>query len=504
MTTLEQLRSELRLLNLPSALAFINHLLAVSRGDRRDPKLETLLKTSEVPVPEFLCQFLAKHVILNSSIVGPLAMDFSKYRRLAGMYFDLEDPIISQPGWKSADPTAFFERFGGMQLPSQQLIPFREYGLALALFRDSGVCPNSGFDIRAECERVLGMTVEQFMQFGFMCMASMTGAHQPLTFDYFVKAYTLGFKFSIPEVWSSFLRRVASTPEQFRDVCFRPEYRVDDERYVPSEFNPLLRHPLIEIKAGHFLAPDPMLLVARTTWGLFYDLFERYGGSFTKRFGDVFGSLVGQLLRSVYPGIAIWSDDGDRQTGPPGRRGDWAYKGKSRTVLIECKSLRPNINLMALASEASVADAARRVAEALDQLGEHDAAIQRGDWSGQGLSPGPTVHVVVTYGRFSTINGPFFRKRIEAQLKGKKAVAPYVVLSIQELDCVIRLVELGRHIDDLALEMAKDESFDVLHKYHAEVAKMAVSTFSAERARGFLDGIAPTIIAERDPLRAVR
>jgi hypothetical protein len=94
----------------------------------------------------------------------------------------------------------------------------------------------------------------------------------------------------------------------------------------------------------------------------------------------------------------------------------------------------------------------------------------------------------VTFGRFSTVNGPFFRKRIEGMME-VKPTAPYVVLSIQELDAVIRLAERGKSLDEVLSKLASNDTFNVLYQYQSELAKEAVSTFSGRRGKAFLDGI---------------
>src|SRR5439155_10546102 len=56
-----------------------------------------------------------------------------------------------------------------------------------------------------------------------------------------------------------------------------------------------------------FVAVDPDLIVHRSTLGLFFDLFDKGGTSFSERFGYVFDKFVGQLLSSACPQERLWS-----------------------------------------------------------------------------------------------------------------------------------------------------------------------------------------------------
>ena len=483
--TLSDIRGELQTLHVPSSLAFLNHVLAVSRSERKDPQLERHLGILAHPLPVFVCHFLAKQIILNSSPLGPYRLDWGLLRRLIGMCIDLEDPIVSNPEWKNADPSGFFERVLAQQIPPQNLKELREYGLALALFGDS----ESDFDLRGECERELQMPLEKFLQFGFLCSAATSAWQQGsvLTHDYLRQAYAAGVNIAVPEVWGPFLQRAACTPERFRQVCQDPTYRVCDERFAVSEFNPLTLYPLIEISPGRFLAPDPKLIVIRTTWGLFHDLFKARGCHFSTRFGAPFSRLVGRLLKSVCPLDRLWTDD--LPSGAAGRRGDWAYVGQQRTVLIECKSARPTLELTSMASEESVEDAATRIAGALEQLIDQDAAVQRGEWIADGLVPKSTVHLVVTFGQFTTLNGPFFRRRIEKALaeRGRTPSAPYVVLGIQEFDAVIHLAELGERIDEVISRLSTGTSFNPLDHYQAQLKENMISRFARHYGEMVMD-----------------
>ncbi len=162
-------------------------------------------------------------------------------------------------------------------------------------------------------------------------------------------------------------------------------------------------------------------------------------------------------------------------------------------MLIECKSLRPSLELVTYGSDKSVQDTRGRIVSVLEQLIGHDRTIQQGHWQTQGILPKPAVCVVVTYGRIQTINGPFVRKRVRQKLadNGLEAL-PFVVLSLEELDMAIRLVELGHPLDDVISSLAgHEDSFEPLAQFAVELKSRAVSSFTHDKGKAFMDGISP-------------
>jgi hypothetical protein len=501
-TTLERLRDELSVLKLDDSLLFLNRLLAAARADTPDPTLEPVLRARNARAPAFVVHFLAKHLLLNASNLGPYPLDGRRFLRLMDLYFRLDDPISSDPDWPTADPTGFFERMLAQQIPPQRRDLLQHYGLGLGLFRDVGVVrtPTHPYGLRADIEGALGMSVETFMAMGFLCSglqrASLNGVPCQGTFDhmYLAEANIQGLGFCRPEVWGRFLPRMACDRDGFRLACADPRYVVRDARYAQFEFNPLLRFPIIDVGGGRFVTVDPHLLAERTTLGLFYDLFERDGVAFSERFGYVFDRFVGNLLGSVCPAESLWWEADTTRPKPKnaGKVADWAYRGNTHTILFECKSLRPSLELVTYGSEEGVRATRGRIVSALEQLIRHAGTIQTGTWAGHGLVPGPVVGVVVTYGRIQTMNGPFMRRRIAEDLAGRNLVPiPHVVLSLEELDHVVRLVELGHPLDEVIAALASaEESFDPLRQFApAFEGQRAISTFGYDRGQRFMDNV---------------
>lgn len=487
-----EIRRLLQAAKLDDSLLFLTHLLAVTCKEVSDSKLEQWISRLKNRPPEFVILFVAKWLLLEASNFGPDVIDCHMYKRIQDLYFQLRDPIAYDPEWRDAEPSGFFERMLGNQIPVQNRFKTRDIGLTLALFRDAGTPRKPGdYDLRADLETELGMPIEEFIAMGYLSSAAcqVKGIRGTLTPMYFAEAFRQGITWCTPEAWGPFLRRVSCTRDEFRACCTRPEYRVGEPRFLPFEFNPIYRYPLVDVGERRLIAVAPDVLAKRVTWGLFFDLFERYRTTFSQRFGDVFDRLVGDLLQSVSPKDSLWSDAGPnetrgRQVLKQGRkRGDWAFKGADYTVLFECKALRPSLKLLHYGSQEAIDELRERVVGALEQVISQAQTMQHGSWVDEGLVPSPVLCVLISYGRFYSVNLPFFRDRVRNIISDKGyTVPPFVVLSLEEFDTVIRLAELGEPLDEVIFRAAQDPgSADVLRRFEPTRAHNIIGSTLAHR-----------------------
>lgn len=499
---LKNIENYLSQFKLDDSLLFLNHLLGVSRGFSSDDALLGQIKKSSLPVLPHNAHFIAKLLLLNASNLGRTPMGWEQFLYAQRLCVDLDDPITEDPNWSSCDPSGFFERLLAQQVgPQNRMLP-QKYGLALGLFRDVGTVEYpQRFDLRQELESVLGISVEQFIGLGHVTFALRRASHADIpcmgtfTREFLTLAFKQGLSFCVPEVWEPFFRRVAVHRDVFRKIANRPEYVVEDENHSQFSFNPLRRFPICELGHDRFLAPDPELIIDRVTLGLFYDLFEAYGTEFSKKFGFAFEKFVGSLISTVGNPTQFWSasDWEKRQLRKPQNQKvtDWAFKGAKHTILLECKSLRPSLNLTTFGSEKSMDDLRKRVKEAVLQLTIHADGINAGKWKQEGLHAASHLGIVVTYGKFYAVNGPIAKRRIREEL-AKEGVTPipFTILSPGELDSVVRLVELGHRFDEIVHSITSNDShFDPLAVFSDELKHNATSATTMATGQAFLDRV---------------
>ena len=489
---------------LDDSLLFLNHVLGVSRGYSHDSELKRKIKEADQPVLPYVIHLLAKHLVLNASNRGRRTLDWDDLQQLTLIYIHHEDPISNNPNWETGNPDHFFTRVLAQQLPAQERNHIQKYGLALGLFRDVGIvnCPDP-YNLLDNIESEIGMPIETFMSMGQVlfglsatrcngvsCMGTSTHA-------LLEKAFVKGIKFCTPEIWEPFLDRISCTRDEFSLIANKKVYKSKGEGFEPFSFNPLTLKPIVNIGKGRYLAVDPELIIERVTFGLFHDLFAKHKMTFTEHFGFVFEAFVGQLLRSQVSEERLWSASNWEASNTKKQESlklcDWVYQGSTASVLFECKSLRPSLKLTTYADDNSLADLNSRIAKAVTQLSRHAKGIEEGAWKQSGLSPAPNyVGIVVTYRKLHTANDPFCRDHVAAILAEKSVEPiPYIVLSIDDLDSLIRLVEMGHPLDILISKMASDSPHSPLALFSNELKDMAISSFTHAKGTKFLDGIIP-------------
>src|SRR5438046_2050320 len=125
------------------------------------------------------------------------------------------------------------------------------------------------------------------------------------------------------------------------------------------------------------------------------------------------------------------------------------------------------------------------------QLSGHRNSIMAGDWIKEGLLPRSTICVVVTFGTIQTANLVFFRRRLRSHLEAKGiAPPPFVILSLEDIDSIVRLVELGHRLDDVIEALTVEENaFNPLRLFASDLKEKSVSLFTHRKASDFLNQI---------------
>ena len=221
---------------------------------------------------------------------------------------------------------------------------------------------------------------------------------------------------------------------------------------------------------------------------------EKRGKAFSDDFGDVFARLVGELLSSVHPAESLWSDAGakalagGKSSANMPKRGDWAFKGRKYTILFECKSMQPTLELRHYGSRPAIRELRKRMVSGLRQVVHQAKRLERGDWADEGLPPAQVVCVLVSYGKYYSVRLPWFRDRIQKELEEQRlGDYPFVVLSLEELDTVVRLTELGVPMDEFFYKAAQEHgAAGLIRSLEPTLAnKITASTFAHSRYEDF-------------------
>lgn len=494
------IQKELRFLRLEDSLLLLSRVLAVSRGEVRDPDAETLLARFQRPFPDFAIHLLAKYLLQVGRANTTEMLDWNRLNRLipAAIQLAIADPLS---GSSNEAVGGFLLRMMSQQLPRS--FGMQSYGLAIGLFQDLDVIgDDDGFNVRAEVEQAIKMPAELFMRLGVAAMsagqATFNGVLQPGTLNFgWLQTATAELP-GIPwlEKWLDFAKAVSCTQVKYNELLKQHCVSADESEYLAYEFNPLRLKPIIQTQGDHYICLDHRMLLYRTSWGIFQDGYVSKRKGFSAPFGGAFEKFVGNLLRSVIPQKSLWieSESPKVQLWRSGRHkqhkiSDYIYRSLERNIFIECKSsIRPTIELITYARLKRRKELANEVAKAIRQTIEHCEAVSRAEWTDEQLHKHPATMLVVTFGRIESMNGPFFRELINEELTGMSLAIPnYLILSIEELDSVIWLTESGFDFAQMIEELANKPSFNALDIYRDNLDERSVSSFAEKKAQRMWD-----------------
>jgi len=487
----------LRPIDLENSLLFCNHVLTAWRGEESDPVVRNAVSGFRLPPAPFLIHLAARQVLLQCLGPSNRGMGTEDFKRLLDLLWEIldHDPAMQDPGWAQSDPTGCIIRYVGLQQPIIK-IRLQTYGFAVALFtNDMPVGPDETLDVAARLEQLLQMNPLVFMRAGFiagavrMANSGRVKLAGTISTDLVEKRPTeVGD--GVAERWSRFVELVSGTQSEFKTRSRELASPAADIRYDLYRFNMLNRFPAIDVGRAKFITVDPDFVFARTTLGMYYDLLETDGTSFTNSFGYRFGNLIGDLARRACTAGRVWSESSLAQqvrANLPSKNADHAILGETATVLIECKALRPSTKLLMMGDPEETDKLVERVAGAVCQLTEHAAAIGSGKWASLGLPVRDCYGIVVTYGCIPTVNGLLFRGKVHDLLaKDGYDHLPYMVLSLSEFDSFLRLLELGRTLDAVVTALTANANGGFPGPFQSALSTDAISAATRKRGEAFL------------------
>lgn len=433
--------------------------------------------------PPFVAAGIAAFSILHSNPNRDRPnFTWENLARLAGMVrnYLLADPIsfdeTIREEFEVSNPVFAMLRIFSSQAPfevnlfgchAQPLILFGK--IAKEITNRKGV-PEFNFD--AEFQKVTGVSLEKFVDVGFVAWAASEGANG-FTRGYFRKAQDQGISVPDDETISQILEQVAADPVSFREEYEKRKER--DRRFQMYDFNPLFSFPIlrpwkhykgIKMDRDRMVAPIPDLVAYRFSTGIFYQMFNACGVTFSDYFGHLFEAYVGEILKQSVPNGSLLSEEDIRRTYPEKSRRvpDWMVIDGATAILIECKATRFSRAALVTGAETAINDSLKQVLKGLHQLDEFRQASQSRAPGLEILHHCKTFEpILVSFERLYLVNSPPFRQHIDRLLATEGVTGlPWRILSLKELEAFqphmtagVRLAEITQGMEDGTFSLEK-------------------------------------------------
>jgi hypothetical protein len=194
-----------------------------------------------------------------------------------------------------------------------------------------------------------------------------------------------------------------------------------------TDFNPLVRYPLIEQSTELYVVPSlPLLLQTVFTYGLYYRGIEAWGNGFSDDLGARVEAYTGANLGMVRGATVIPEI---RYGKSQNRSVEWIIVFDECVVLVECKSAR--VGLEALQSpDGEKAVIERYIARAASQIDKTAECIMNQIPGFESVpSDRPILGIVVTPEEIMFANLPIDRFVVPSRI-------PFDVLSLRDLDAL--------------------------------------------------------------------
>ena len=407
---------------------------------------------------------------------------------LVGKYL-LTDPIVFDEKiervFRNSNIIFPILRLVGSQFPFDVEL-YEEHAQALLLFEElpkklKGQKCIPDFDFEDSFKQVTGVSVIDFVDVGFVAWYAAT-EREGFTRKYFDNLRSRGVKLPDDKIIEAVLRNLAADPKKMRDIFFR--FRNGDKRFRMYDFNPLLMYPIIrpwrkkgEVpkRQDRMISPLPNLVAYRTTTGIFYQMFNEYKEDFSRYFGHLFQTYVGEVLKESVTSNSIFSENEIRKTYPKssGKVPDWVIIEGNKAMLIECKATRFSRAALTTAFESDVNDSLKQVIKGFGQLHNfREACIAQ--------TPGlEFLHkcnefypIIVTYEPLYLINSASFRRYIDSLLDAKDIRnLPWLVLEVKQVEALQPHLSSGISFSDVVNDLYKKDYNEVLNELRAKTNK---------------------------------
>jgi len=332
-------------------------------------------------------------------------MTDDEFVELVRMFYDLDEPLLSNLGEDEKGAVSFLLRTG-RQFDFQGELR-HQLPRAVLLLRDIWPRVKQAATISPldDLERIIGLTFDQLLFFGWAYAgASASGFFRP---------YTEGPAplFSIA-AQDAFLRWISADYSTIRQLAEDAKKILPNESFDPFRFNPLTIFPAIrpdqqpDPRNGPvYLVPSQRLLFERVHRGLYHVLADHHRGAsegenpFRVAFGFVFQEYVGELLRRALGADHVIAERTYREGRSDVQTVDWIVVEGDRGVLVEVKQSALSLPAKTLGDLTRArADAKKSLAKAMRQIERTKHAIQRKTPGLEDLAHiSEFEHLVVTY-----------------------------------------------------------------------------------------------------------
>jgi hypothetical protein len=384
-------------------------------------------------VMQFELAFLAKLAILHSSDLRHETLDENALFELLALCGNLDEAFLHQ-GQDEAVLWSYFLRTAWLQFPWQSSLGYVLPRHWVMFRRVNDAIGDRPFDVPSAWSDLSGLVLEDAMVLGLLLWT------QTHTRPFFETVRVEGpgadrLRLLMEEGRLTRALALAGTDYQgFREL--QGQYDVADPLYAKTEFNALVKRPLITTPRRGWTAPIPRLVMERFTGGIFFDLVDAFSGTKRNEFLDYFGTLfeeyAGMLMRDGWGTSNVIHEP---RYGKEEKRGpDWIVLEGERALLFECKSSRLRLPTKAVADQEAVrADIRRMFIEPLKRYPKKIQDLQSGS-AGVDLTGVKKFYPCVAVAEKIYLE-PIYREIIDKELRAADMQPfEYYLIDIQQLE----------------------------------------------------------------------
>ena len=371
----------------------------------------------------------------------------------------LEEPLVLDSK-ETFDPIRSYLVRVSQQQFSSQIQGGNEIARTLMLYERIPVShfPEAKFD--EEFQREFGIPVSQFIAVGAHIMARTFKRGPRFSRDE-ISQELRNWSLSPPDAVDVFLARVSATREQVQATAAR--FPPPNETHEMYRYNPLVKHPIIELAPSEYIVPNVSFLYNRFTSELYWDFMDSKRSDvqrqwFLNFFGDVFQAYVGEVLKPYCLDLLLPEQTYGRKREPK-QTVDWFVLNSdppSRIVCLECKTARLRRDSKLYGSlDSFETDLEKCFLKALGQLKATEDLMGQGSELPEVLRCKDVIPVVVVPDPLFLANSTPYRDCLRKVIETRKPsllelVDRFQVIELHELEAVAPLARMVNLADLLA------------------------------------------------------